>query len=130
VPRDQSDQILLPGPGVGIEARNVGTAIDYRLRLAFTLPSPSTTRAHRHPAHRRHRRLVRLRRTPADAGSGRGPCRAPGGTVVDPQLDNRELPMDRAHDEEEDLTRMLIAAAWHQVNYRNVHPAHTESCGG
>jgi hypothetical protein len=38
--------------------------------------------------------------------------------------------MDRAHDEEEDLTRMLIAAAWHQVNYRNVHPAHTESCGG
>lgn len=30
-------------------------------------------------------------------------------------LDNRELPIDRGQDEEEDLVRMLIAAAWYQV---------------
>ncbi|QDO37915.1 hypothetical protein FNV62_06820 [Streptomyces sp. RLB3-17] len=30
-------------------------------------------------------------------------------------LDNRELPVDRGQDEEEDLARMLIAAAWYQV---------------
>jgi hypothetical protein len=39
-------------------------------------------------------------------------------TVMRLQLDNRELPMDRAHDEEEDLARLLIATAWYQVNYR------------
>ncbi|MFC8032256.1 hypothetical protein ACFUVU_05460 [Streptomyces griseoincarnatus] len=39
-------------------------------------------------------------------------------TVLRLQLANRDLPMDRAHDEEEDLARLLIAAAWYQVNYR------------
>ncbi|MFJ5273825.1 GNAT family N-acetyltransferase [Streptomyces sp. NPDC088358] len=34
------------------------------------------------------------------------------------RLDDRGLPMDRAHDEEEDLARLLIAAAWYQVNNR------------
>ncbi|MFC5900749.1 hypothetical protein [Streptomyces zhihengii] len=38
----RSDQVLLPGPGVGTEAGTVGTAIDQRLRLAFTGPRPST----------------------------------------------------------------------------------------
>jgi hypothetical protein len=38
-------------------------------------------------------------------------------TVLGLELDNRALPMDRAHDEE-DLARLLIAASWCQVNYR------------
>ena len=33
-------------------------------------------------------------------------------TVLGLQLDDRALPMDRAHDKE-DLARMLIAAAWY-----------------
>ncbi|UDM05508.1 hypothetical protein [Streptomyces longhuiensis] len=40
-------------------------------------------------------------------------------TVLGLQLDNRELTMDRAYAEEEHLARILIAAAWYQVNYRN-----------
>ncbi|MFD5522355.1 hypothetical protein [Streptomyces sp. NPDC127066] len=39
-PRNHSDRILLPGPGVGAEAENVGTAIDCPLRLAFTTAVP------------------------------------------------------------------------------------------
>ncbi|MET7988958.1 MULTISPECIES: hypothetical protein [unclassified Streptomyces] len=39
-------------------------------------------------------------------------------TVHALRLDDRALPMDRAHDEEEDLARLPIAAAWYQVNYR------------
>lgn len=39
-------------------------------------------------------------------------------TVLGLRLDDRGLPMDRAHDEEEDLARLLIAATWYQVNYR------------
>ncbi|MFG2985847.1 hypothetical protein ACGFYQ_32120 [Streptomyces sp. NPDC048258] len=40
-------------------------------------------------------------------------------TVHRLDLDNRALPMDRAHDEEEDLARMLLAAAWYQVMVRS-----------
>ncbi|MEU9214175.1 hypothetical protein AB0D27_41360 [Streptomyces sp. NPDC048415] len=113
--RDQSDQILLPGPGVGTEAENVGTAIDYRLRLAFTTAEPVD-----HVA----RAGILLTGTYDSDPSQR--MREVGEelaarleeTVLGLQLDNRELPMDRAHDEEEDLARMLIAAAWYQVNYR------------
>lgn len=38
--RHHGDQLLLPGPGVGTEAGTVGTAIDYRLRLAFPTVKP------------------------------------------------------------------------------------------
>ncbi|MER5228286.1 hypothetical protein [Streptomyces flaveus] len=113
--RDQSDQVLLPGPGVGTEAGNVGTAIDYRLRLAFTIAEPVD-----HVA----RAGILLTGTYGSDPSQR--MRKVGEelaarleeTVLGLQLDNRELPMDRTHDEEEDLARMLIAAAWYQVNYR------------
>ncbi|MET9520317.1 hypothetical protein [Streptomyces sp. NPDC002994] len=113
--RDQSDQILLPGPGVGTEAGNVGTAIDYRLRLAFTTADPVDPVA---------RAGILLTGTYDSDPSQR--MREVGEelaarleeTVLGLRLDNRELPMDRAHDEEEDLARMLIAAAWYQVNYR------------
>ncbi|WP_424863807.1 hypothetical protein [Streptomyces sp. MMS24-I29] len=36
-------------------------------------------------------------------------------TVRHLDLDNRDLPIDRAQGEGEDLARMLIAAAWYQV---------------
>ncbi|MER7196705.1 hypothetical protein CG723_41040 [Streptomyces sp. CB01635] len=116
--RDQSDQILMPGPGVGTEAGNVGTAIDYRLRLAFTTTDPVDPVA---------RAGISLTGTYDSDPSQR--MREVGEelaarleeTVLGLQLDNRELPMDRAHDEEEDLARMLIAAAWYQVNYRNAY---------
>ncbi|MCI3273530.1 hypothetical protein [Streptomyces cylindrosporus] len=39
-------------------------------------------------------------------------------TVPSLQLDDRDLPIDGGQDEEEDLARLLIAAAWYQVNYR------------
>lgn len=113
--RPHSDQIVLPGPGVGTEAGNVGTAIDYRLRLAFTAAEPIDhvavagillTSGHGFDVSQRMHAVgqelaVRLKET-----------------VLRLQLDNRELPMDRGQDEEEDLARLLIAAAWYQVNYR------------
>ncbi|MFA7764350.1 hypothetical protein [Streptomyces sp. NRRL S-448] len=40
-------------------------------------------------------------------------------TVHRLDLDNRALSMDRAHDEEENLARMLLAGAWYQVMARN-----------
>ncbi|WP_371640783.1 hypothetical protein [Streptomyces virginiae] len=39
-------------------------------------------------------------------------------TIRDLDLDNRELSLDRAHDDEEGLARLLLASAWYQVNYR------------
>lgn len=112
--RDRSCQVLMPGPGVGTEAGNVGTAIDYRLRLAFTtaepvdhvarlgilLISPFGSEA-----------AVRMREVAEELAARLEE------TVDRLQLDNRELPMDRAQDEEEDLARLLIAATWYQVKY-------------
>ncbi|MGW2787902.1 hypothetical protein ACWC3X_43155 [Streptomyces populi] len=59
--RDHSGQILPPGPGVGVgvstETGNVGTAIDYRLSLAFATAEPVDPVARqRHP----HRHLELL----------------------------------------------------------------------
>ncbi|MFF5130972.1 hypothetical protein ACFY41_29120 [Streptomyces syringium] len=113
--RDQGDQILMPGPGVDTEAGNVGTAIDYRLRLAFTSAVPVD------PVASAGIQLTgtydsdpgqRMREVGAELAARLEE------TVLGLQLDNRELPMDRTHDEEEDLARMLIAAAWYQVNCR------------
>ena len=117
--RDQSDQVLMPGPGVGTEAGNVGTAIDYRLRLAFTTAEPVD-----HVA----RAGILLTNATVDSydSDARQRMRDVGEdlaarleeTVLALELDSRELPMDRGQDEEEDLARLLIAAAWYQVNYR------------
>ncbi|MEV0449874.1 hypothetical protein [Streptomyces sp. NPDC050600] len=108
--------LLLPGPGVGTEAGTVGTAIDQRLRLAFTTAAPVD--------------LTTQVGIALTGGTGRGPglrMRAVGSeltarltqTVHDLDLANRTLPADRAHDEEENLARMLIAGAWYQVMARN-----------
>ncbi|MFF7191389.1 hypothetical protein ACFZAR_40795 [Streptomyces sp. NPDC008222] len=113
--RHHSDQIVLPGPGVNTEAGNVGTAIDYRLRLAFTAAEPVD-----------HVAIAGILLTSEHGSEVSQRMHAVGKelalrlreTVLRLQLDNRELPMDRGQDEEEDLARLLIAAAWYQVNYR------------
>ncbi|MEU1701816.1 hypothetical protein [Streptomyces pseudogriseolus] len=113
--RERSSQVLMPGPGVGTEAGNVGTVIDYRLRVAFTAAEPVD-----------HVVRLGILLTGSYESDARQRLRDVGEelierlqeTVLRLQLDNRELPMDRAHDEEEDLARLLIAAAWYQVSYR------------
>ncbi|MEU1791972.1 hypothetical protein ABZ553_40090 [Streptomyces sparsogenes] len=108
----RADDVLLPGPGVGTEAGTVGTAIDQRLRLAFTAAAPVDQAT-----------LIGIELT---GGLTLGPglqMRAVGNelaarlteTVHRLELDNRQAPIERAHDEEEDLARLLLAAAWYQV---------------
>ncbi|MGQ4437474.1 hypothetical protein [Streptomyces sp. SAS_260] len=118
--RHHGDRLLLPGPGVGTEAGTVGTAIDYRLRLAFIAAKPVDPVA-----------LAGIALIGTDVDSydsdARRRMRAVGDeltdrlteTVLGLELDNRDLPMDRDQDEEEDLARLLLAAAWYQVNYRS-----------
>ncbi|MFG2775067.1 hypothetical protein [Streptomyces sp. NPDC048350] len=112
----RTGHVLLPPPGVGTEAGTVGTAIDQRLRLAFTAAAPVDDAA-----------LIGIEGTGRFGGHGEGlRMRAVGNelaarlteTVQHLDLDNRDLPVDRAQDEEEDLARMLIAAAWYQVMAR------------
>ncbi|THA36065.1 hypothetical protein E6R18_01525 [Streptomyces sp. A1277] len=109
----RADHILLPPPGVGTEAGTVGTAIDQRLRLAFTAAAPVDDAA-----------LIGIELIGEFGANGVGlRMRAVGkalaarltATVRSLDLDNRTLPMDRAQDEEEDLARMLITATWYQV---------------
>ncbi|WP_316784319.1 hypothetical protein [Streptomyces sasae] len=112
----RADHILLPPPGVATEAGTVGTAIDQRLRLAFTAAAPVDDAS-----------LKGINLTAGIGGRGAGlKMRAVGNELVVRlteavrrlDLDNRRLPVDRAQDEEEDLARMLIAAAWYQVRAR------------
>ncbi|MFI8932551.1 hypothetical protein ACIG3E_33425 [Streptomyces sp. NPDC053474] len=108
----RADRILLPPPGVGTEAGTVGTAIDQRLRLAFTTAAPvddasrcgiaSTGMLYDELGARMHAVGTELIARLTEA-------------VHRLNLDNRQEPMVRAHDEEEDLARMLLAAAWYQV---------------
>ncbi|MFI6468534.1 hypothetical protein [Streptomyces sp. NPDC050538] len=105
----------LPGSG----AAEFGTAIDYRLRLAFTTAEPVDDVA---------RAGILLTNATVDSydSDARRRMRDVGEelaarleeTVLALELDSRELPMDRGQEEEEDLARLLIAAAWYQVNYR------------
>ncbi|MFE2972608.1 hypothetical protein ACFXKC_55580 [Streptomyces sp. NPDC059340] len=101
--RHHSGQLVLPGPGVG-------TAIDYRLRLAFTTVKPVDPVAI----------LGMLHLGTDDAGQtmrtvGKELADRLKETVLGLRLDDRDLPTDRGQDQEEDLARMLIAAAWYQV---------------
>lgn len=113
--RHRGHLLLPPRPGVGTEAGNVGTAIDYRLRLAFTTAAPVDPAA-----------LIGIATADGIGRAAGRRMRAVGTelaarlTEVVGHLDlaNRELPMDRAQDEEEHLARLLIAAAWYQVNAR------------
>ncbi|WP_424893320.1 hypothetical protein [Streptomyces sp. XH2] len=112
----RTDYVLMPPPGVGTEAGTVGTAIDQRLRLAFTAAAPVDEAS-----------LLGIESTGASYSGAGLRMRAVGNelaarlteAVQSLDLDNRATPMDRAHDEEEDLARMLLAAAWYQVLWRN-----------
>ena len=105
--------VLLPPPGVGTEAGTVGTAIEQRLRLAFTAAAPVDDAS-----------LIGIELSGGIGGRGAGlRMRSVGNeltaclteTVRHLDLDNRDLPIDHGQDEEEDLARMLIAEAWYQV---------------
>ncbi|MDK0524875.1 hypothetical protein [Streptomyces sp. ML-6] len=108
----RTDHVLLPLPGVGTEAGTAGTAIDTRLRLAFTTAAPVDLAA-----------AIGIELTGGICQAAGLRMRAVGNelaarltyTVHALDLANRNTPIDRAHDEEEDLARLLIAAAWYQV---------------
>jgi hypothetical protein len=112
------ERVLAPPPGVGTEAGTVGTAIDQRLRLAFTAAAPvddasmvgievAATMGGRRKAGDRMRdvgaELVELLHATASGLA----------------LDDRDQDMERAQDEEEQLARMLLVAAWYAVACRN-----------
>ena len=120
--RHRTDRLLLPPPGVGTEAGTVGTAIDQRLRLAFTTAAPVDEAS-----------LIGI-----DLTAGIDTTRLPDGspprgaglrmrsvgnelaarlttTIRTLDLDNRGTPIRRTRAEEEDLARMLLATAWYQV---------------
>ncbi|MGI5262341.1 hypothetical protein [Streptomyces angustmyceticus] len=113
--RHRGELLLPPRPGVGTEAGTVGTAIDYRLRLAFTTAAPVDPAA-----------LIGIEQAGGVGRAAGARMQAVGNeltvrlaeVVGNLDLANRELPMDRAQDEEEHLARLLIAAAWYQVNAR------------
>jgi hypothetical protein len=114
--------VLLPGDGVGFEAGTVGTAIDQRLRLAFTCAEPVDAAT-----------LVgvaNLQLDPAQIGAepwvwealapvGVGLVERLRSTIAALALDDRAEPMTRAENAEERLARMLLVAVWCALNYRN-----------
>jgi hypothetical protein len=109
--------VLFPPPGVGTEAGTVGTAIDQRLRLAFTAAAPVDEAS-----------LSGIQLSGEFGGPmASGRMLAVGEELVELldamvhglALDARGQPLERAQDEEEALARMLLAAAWYQVARRN-----------
>lgn len=111
----RTDRVLMPLPGVGTEAGTAGTAIDTRLRLAFTTVAPVDLAA-----------AIGIQQTGRHYQGAGLRMRAVGNELASRlthtvhALDaNRNTPIDRAHDEEEALARLLIAAAWYQVLARN-----------
>ncbi|WP_158854726.1 hypothetical protein [Saccharothrix deserti] len=122
--RLRAPRLVLPGDGVGFEAGTVGTAIDQRLRLAFTSAAPVdlATRAgvlmcsEFAPA-----RGLRGRRTDPYtvlAALGRDLIAAISTLVAGLALDDRSQPIARADEDEERLARMLLVAAWYALLYR------------
>jgi hypothetical protein len=117
--------VLLPGDGVGFEAGTVGTAIDQRLRLAFTAMAPLDVASLAGIAG--CQAMARARR-----GRGRGDqtwCALSelgmqlveeiAASVVELRLDARGLPILRSDEDEERLARRLLCAAWYALNFRN-----------
>ncbi|MEU4828798.1 hypothetical protein AB0H37_43745 [Actinomadura sp. NPDC023710] len=112
--------LILPGPGVGYEAGTIGTAIDQRLRLAFTCSAPVDAatllgvEGCAAAADRSGNPVVR-----AIADTGRHLLAELAAAVRGTRLDDRHEPMLRADQDEEHLARLLLAAAWYAVNLRN-----------
>ncbi|MDL4813135.1 hypothetical protein [Actinomadura opuntiae] len=112
--------LILPGPGVGYEAGTIGTAIDQRLRLAFTCSAPVDAATLLGvdgcvlAAERSGDPAVR-----AIADTGRHLMAELAAAVQSMRLDDRRELMLRADQDEEHLARLLLAAAWYAVNLRN-----------
>ncbi|OKK05268.1 hypothetical protein AMK09_37565 [Streptomyces sp. CB02488] len=111
----RANHVLAPLPGVGTEAGTVGTAIDTRLRLAFTAAAPVDlpTRIGIEMVATDFQRIgLRMRAVGNELASRLTR------TVTELDLANRATAVERTHDEEENLARLLIAAAWFQVAAR------------
>ncbi|RCG19090.1 hypothetical protein DQ384_38070 [Sphaerisporangium album] len=116
-----SGPLILPGEGVGYEAGTVGTAIDQRLRLAFTAAAPidqatkdgiatvKLTADYLGP----HPAWEAIEAVGSELG------RLMHSAIPDLALDDRARPFTRTDEDEERLARMLIAAAWFALNTRN-----------
>lgn len=115
--------VIWPGDGVGFEAGTVGTAIDQRLRLSFTASEPLDAAtllgvgALRLDAPAPVQRAARTWRVLADLGTQLVVDIA--AVVGDLDLDARERPMTRLDDQEDQLARRLLCAAWFALNFRN-----------
>lgn len=117
--------VLLPGEGVGFEAGTVGTAIDQRLRLAFTTTAPLDEATVAGIASCQLAARASRRRGRSDpvwsalAAVGAQLADAVATQVGELGLAVRERPMLRSDEEEEHLARLLLCAAWYALNYRN-----------
>lgn len=116
-----SSPLILPGEGVGYEAGTVGTAIDQRLRLAFTCAAPVDAATvlgwdNCRIAARPHKGGGVFH---ALAEVGEQLLQRLTDTVAILRLDERQEPLMRTDEEEVHLARMLLAAAWYALNFRN-----------
>jgi len=112
--------LILPGAAVGHEAGTVGTAVDQRLRLAFSCAAPVDAATAKGIANcLLTARRVRGRPWQVIAEVGRHLAERLTAAVADLELDDRDRPMTRTGEEEEHLARMLLSAAWYALNFRN-----------
>jgi hypothetical protein len=121
-------RLVLPGDGVGYEAGTVGTAIDQRLRLAFTSGAPvdAATMIGVDNVRATGRFLAASTGEPGPDGAwdvmedvGQQMTQQLRSTVTKIRPDDRTKPIVRAVEEEEHLARLLLAAAWYALNCRN-----------
>ncbi|MFI6098151.1 hypothetical protein ACIA8G_21535 [Lentzea sp. NPDC051213] len=107
---------------MGFEAGTVGTAIDQRLRLAFSAAAPVDAATALGVAHCRavvsEPGPFRRDHWKALAKVGQQLLAAIKVTVADLDLDARGEPMLRSDEDEQRLARMLLAAAWYALSYR------------
>lgn len=120
-----ADPLVLPGEGVGGEAGTVGTAIDQRLRLAFTSAAPVDAAT----VIGVDNICTTARWLAGDFGDqtawdaiaevGQRLVQQLHSIVAALDLDDRATPLLRDDHEEDRLARMLLAAAWYALNCRN-----------
>ncbi|MEY9840662.1 hypothetical protein [Streptacidiphilus sp. EB103A] len=110
-------RVLSPPGSLGSEAGTVGTAIDQRLRLAFTAQAPLDEATLR--GIEKVLLVVSDPRTAiALASVGRDLADLAKGLVEDMSTDDRSNSMGRARDDEDLLARVLVVAAWFAVAQR------------
>ena len=119
--RRAAERRLLPPPAnLGSEAGTVGTAIDQRLRLAFTAREPLDGAALRGVEDVLH--IVPDPRTAIALTSvGNELAVLAEGLIGDMGTDDRSCSMGRAREDEEQLARLLVVSAWYSVAHRAGH---------